>query len=226
MTTTYCIIVAAGSGSRFGANLPKQFCLLNDCPVIIHTINGLRKCLPDCHLILVLNPLFMDYWKELCEKYGIESPEVVAGGATRWESVKNAVSVIPDSATTILVHDGARPIINSTVVNNLITALDTHVGAIPALAVTDSLREVNDDNSKSVAIDRSHFRSVQTPQAFRAQAHKKAYEAPYQPTFTDDASVLESQGFDDIALVEGDPLNIKITNPLDIEIASLYLKHS
>jgi 2-C-methyl-D-erythritol 4-phosphate cytidylyltransferase len=67
---------------------------------------------------------------------------------------------------------------------------------------------------------------VQTPQAFRAQAHKKAYEAPYQPTFTDDASVLESQGFDDIALVEGDPLNIKITNPLDIEIASLYLKHS
>ncbi|MBO5272552.1 MAG: 2-C-methyl-D-erythritol 4-phosphate cytidylyltransferase [Muribaculaceae bacterium] len=217
----YNIIVAAGSGSRFGAALPKQYCLMNGRPVLMHTIENMRVALPDSHIVLVLNKDFVDYWAELCEQYSFESPRVVVGGDSRWQSVKNAVDTIPREAEVITVHDGARPIVDRMMVERLIAALDDAPGAIPVVSVTDSLRRVNEQGSAPV--DRSQYKAVQTPQAFHADKLVAAYSLPFNPTFTDDASVMAALG-NDVALVEGDTYNIKITNPLDIEIAQLYLR--
>lgn len=217
----YNIIVAAGSGSRFGAALPKQYCLMNGRPVLMHTIENMRVALPDSHIVLVLNTDFVDYWAELCEQYSFVSPRVVVGGDSRWQSVKNAVDTIPREAEVITVHDGARPIVDRMMVERLIAALDDAPGAIPVVSVTDSLRRVNEQGSAPV--DRSQYKAVQTPQAFHADKLVEAYSLPFNPTFTDDASVMAALG-NDVALVEGDTYNIKITNPLDIEIAQLYLR--
>ncbi|MBR5550849.1 MAG: 2-C-methyl-D-erythritol 4-phosphate cytidylyltransferase [Muribaculaceae bacterium] len=217
----YNIIVAAGSGSRFGASLPKQYCLMNGRPVLMHTIDNMRKALPDSHIVLVLNMDFVDYWAELCEEYSFVSPMVVEGGATRWQSVKNAIDKIPADAQVITVHDGARPIVNADMVARLIDALDSAPGAIPVVSVTDSLRQINE--SGSTPVDRSLYKAVQTPQAFHADKLVEAYSLPFDATFTDDASVMAALGYE-VALVEGDTNNIKITHPLDIEIAQLYLR--
>ena len=217
----YNIIVAAGSGSRFGAALPKQYCLMNGRPVLMLTIENMRVALPDSHIVLVLNKDFVDYWAELCEQYSFVSPRVVVGGDSRWQSVKNAVDTIPREAEVITVHDGARPIVDRMMVERLIAALDDAPGAIPVVSVTDSLRRVNEQGSAPV--DRSQYKAVQTPQAFHADKLVEAYSLPFNPTFTDDASVMAALGCD-VALVEGDTYNIKITNPLDIEIAQLYLR--
>ncbi len=217
----YNIIVAAGSGSRFGAALPKQYCLMNGRPVLMHTIENMRVALPDSHIVLVLNKDFVDYWAELCEQYSFVSPRVVVGGDSRWQSVKNAVDTIPREAEVITVHDGARPIVDRMMVERLIAALDDAPGAIPVVSVTDSLRRVNEQGSSPV--DRSQYKAVQTPQAFHADKLVEAYSLPFNPTFTDDASVMAALE-NDVALVEGDTYNIKITNPLDIEIAQLYLR--
>ena len=106
-------------------------------------------------------------------------------------------------------------------VERLISALDDAVGAIPVVSVTDSLRQIVESGSSPV--DRSLYKAVQTPQAFHADKLIEAYSLPFDATFTDDASVLAALGYD-VALVEGDTYNIKITNPLDIEIAQLYLR--
>ena len=217
----YNIIVAAGSGSRFGAALPKQYCLMNGRPVLMHTIENMRVALPDSHIVLVLNKEFVDYWAELCEQYSFESPCVVVGGDSRWQSVKNAIDTIPDDAEVITVHDGARPIVDRMMVERLIAALNDAPGAIPVVSVTDSLRRVNEQGSYPV--DRSQYKAVQTPQAFHADKLVEAYSLPFVPTLTDDASVMAAMGYE-VALVEGDTYNIKITNPLDIEIAQLYLR--
>ena len=217
----YNIIVAAGSGSRFGAALPKQYCLMNGRPVLMLTIENMRVALPDSHIVLVLNKDFVDYWAELCEQYSFVSPRVVVGGDSRWQSVKNAVDTIPREAEVITVHDGARPIVDRMMVERLIAALDDAPGAIPVVSVTDSWRRVNEQGSAPV--DRSQYKAVQTPQAFHADKLVAAYSLPFNPTFTDDASVMAALG-NDVALVEGDTYNIKITNPLDIEIAQLYLR--
>lgn len=217
----YNIIVAAGSGSRFGAALPKQYCLMNGRPVLMHTIENMRVALPDSHVVLVLNKDFVDYWAELCEQYSFESPCVVVGGDSRWQSVKNAIDTIPDDAEVITVHDGARPIVDRMMVERLIAALNDAPGAIPVVSVTDSLRQLNEQGS--VPVDRALYKAVQTPQAFHADKLVEAYSLPFVPTFTDDASVMAAMGYE-VALVEGDTYNIKITNPLDIEIAQLYLR--
>ncbi|MBR3766018.1 MAG: 2-C-methyl-D-erythritol 4-phosphate cytidylyltransferase [Muribaculaceae bacterium] len=217
----YNIIVAAGSGSRFGAALPKQYCLMNGRPVLMHTIENMRVALPDSHIVLVLNKDFVDYWAELCEQYSFESPCVVVGGDSRWQSVKNAIDTIPDDAEVITVHDGARPIVDRMMVERLIAALNDAPGAIPVVSVTDSLRQVNEQGS--VPVDRALYKAVQTPQVFQAEKLIEAYSLPFTPTFTDDASVMAAMGYE-VALVEGDTYNIKITNPIDIEIAQLYLR--
>lgn len=217
------IIVAAGSGSRFGADRPKQFCLLEGRPVLMHTIERLRDALPDSDIIVVINRDMESLWQELCAEYQFTSPTIVYGGNSRWQSVKNALTTIADTGNRIVtVHDGARPIISSEMIHRIICGVEDVDGVIPVVPVTDSLRHVNTEGS-SEAIDRSAFRAVQTPQAFRADRLIDAYSMPYSPSFTDDASVMEAAGYCNISLVDGDTRNIKITNPADLEIASILL---
>lgn len=223
------IVVAAGTGSRFGSTVPKQFCQIDGRPTVMRAIDAMRASLDDARILLVLSAAEADRWQYLCNLHGFDSPDIVVGGATRWESVRNAIRRIevPETGTQdiIMVHDGARPLVSDAVVKGLLTAFDDPQvqGAIPAVAVTDSLRRLEGDKGRSVAVDRGELRAVQTPQAFRADLLVEAYKLPYSQTFTDDASVMEAAGYERLLLTPGDPCNIKITNPFDIAIAETIL---
>lgn len=226
----YQIIVAAGSGSRYGGNLPKQFCLLFSRPLLMNTIERLHACEPDSAIIVVLSKDMIPMWEEMCREDCFTTPHhVVAGGASRAESVKNAVSFIeqlPDKAPGwIGVHDAARPVVTKRLFKAIVDGIEGHDGALPACKLSDSIRHIEPDGS-STAVNRSEYRSVQTPQIFHADKLFEAYHQPLRPEFTDDASVMEAAGYSDINLVEGDPYNIKVTNQGDMQIAELYMKFS
>lgn len=223
------IVVAAGSGRRFGGEVPKQFCLLGGRPVLMHTIEAFAEAVPQAQISVVLSADMVDRWREMCQKYDFKVPHsVVEGGATRWESVKHGVEAMVDEnpGATVLIHDGARPLVDEKTIKRVIGAAVNTDGALPAVTVTDSLRRVSADGSMmgSEAVDRSDFRAVQTPQGFKLWRLREAYRQPYQKEFTDDASVMAAAGFDNIVLVEGSPRNIKITNPDDLAIAEVLLK--
>lgn len=220
----YCIIVAAGSGRRFGSQLPKQFCDLGGRPVLMTTIERMHQALNEpSEIFLVLSDGFVDYWSELCTRYGFDSPRIVIGGDTRWQSVRNALDLIPPGKSPVFVHDGARPLVDAGVVSRLLEALSGGVhGALPVMPVADSLRQWLADGS-SIAVDRSAYCAVQTPQLFTADILKQAYEMPYSPLMTDDASVVEMCGYGDIALVDGSEYTLKITRKIDLDTVACML---
>lgn len=220
----YAIVMAAGRGTRFGGEMPKQFVDLAGAPVIMHAINTLRQWKPDVKVMVALNPDDSDIWSAISARYDLHDVAIVAGGATRWESVRNALATLtPGADDVVMVHDGARPLLTCAMLDRLIDGLVGHSGAIPVVALTDSIRHLTSDGSE--AVDRSRYRAVQTPQAFNARILQAAYQNPYKESFTDDASVMAASGHDDLALVEGDVRNIKITNPCDVAIANVYLKN-
>lgn len=226
---TYIIIVAAGSGSRFGSDIPKQFCLLKGKPVVMHAIERLKEAVPEAKTVIVISPAEEARWHELCRTHSFKSPTIVYGGATRWESVKNGLSAIPSDAkpnSIVLIHDGARPLVDTATVRRVCGATINTDGAIPAIPVSDSLRKLSDNGVNSEPINRSDFRAVQTPQGFCLWRLREAYSLPYKESFTDDASVMAEAGFDNVFLVEGSPDNIKITNPRDIAIAEAIISQS
>lgn len=218
------IIVAAGRGTRFNAELPKQWHLLDGKPVLMHTIERFRDATPDAHILVVINRNDLEYWQQLCAKYDFMTPPVIFGGETRWESVRNAVEAVPEiSSQFIMVHDGARPLVSKHIIYNVLNALESGAdGAIPCVPVTDSLRRI-DENGGSYPVNRSDFVAVQTPQGFKSSLLKRAYLLPFDSSFTDDASVMCSAGFNNIRVVEGSNYNIKITNPSDLPVAQLIL---
>ena len=226
MFPTYIIIVAAGSGTRFGADIPKQFLPLAGKPVVMRAIERLQSARPEAEIILVISESEQPRWEELCRKQDFKSPMIVFGGATRWESVKNGLEAIPTDAnpnSIVLIHDGARPLVDSNTVSRVCAATLNTDGAIPAVEVTDSLRRLDEDGYASEHVDRSEYRAVQTPQGFKLWRLRQAYSLPYDASFTDDASVLAEAGFTNICLVKGSPDNIKITHPRDIAIAEAIL---
>lgn len=221
---TVAIIVAGGSGTRFGAELPKQFLELGGKPILMRSIEAFANsgnCPVD--VIVTLPSDQMDLWQRLCDRYGFDVPHrVVPGGETRWHSVKHALDSMGDvnEVDIIAVHDGVRPMVTADVICRTIVAARRDGAAIPVVALNDSVRQVVGEANH--ALDRSTLRAVQTPQAFDARLLLDAYSLPYQPTFTDDASVVEQLGHP-ITLVEGDPHNLKITRPMDLALAEYLL---
>ena len=221
---TVAIIVAGGSGTRFGAELPKQFLELGGKPILMRSIEAFANsgnCPVD--VIVTLPNDQMDLWQRLCDRYGFDVlHRVVPGGETRWHSVKHALDSMGDvnEVDIIAVHDGVRPMVTADVICRTIEAARRDGAAIPVVALNDSVRQVVGEASH--ALDRSTLRAVQTPQAFDARLLLDAYSLPYQPTFTDDASVVEQLGHP-ITLVEGDPHNLKITRPMDLALAEYLL---
>ena len=226
MTPPIVIIVAAGSGTRFGSELPKQFLPLCGQPVLAHAIDAFRKALPEARIITVLfkfhdTPLEQPVPKPWNRAYGNRSGRRVQVGVC-----KNAIEAIADAppSSIVLIHDGARPLVDNGIITRAVAAARNTDGAIPAIPVTDSLRRLNSDEVHSEPVDRAPFRAVQTPQAFSLWRLREAYKLPYQPGFTDDASVLAEAGFSNIVLVEGSPRNIKITTPVDMLLAEAIIK--
>ena len=218
----YVLIVAGGKGLRMGCELPKQFLPIGGKPVLMRTIEAFYAYNPEIRIILVLPRNQQSYWNELCRKHDFSIPHHIAdGGETRFHSVLNGLSLIPDEGI-VAIHDGVRPLTAHRVIENCFHVAEEKGGAIPVLPLTDSLRQIFPDKS-SKAVDRTAFVAVQTPQTFRVEEIKKAYKLPYNDTFTDDASVYEAAGYIP-ELVEGNRENLKITLPVDLAIAEIGLK--
>ncbi|TDE12722.1 2-C-methyl-D-erythritol 4-phosphate cytidylyltransferase [Dyadobacter psychrotolerans] len=218
----YVIIVAGGSGSRMKSNIPKQFIAVNGLPILMHTINAFKSYSSNIFINVVLPKEQLTSWKELCMEYGFETDhQLVVGGETRFDSVKNGLGHISGEEGLVAVHDGVRPVISTEIIKNSFTTALISGTAVTAVAMKDSLRQISAEG-KNTALDRSSYRLVQTPQTFRLDWMRTAFSQSYQPTFTDCASVLESAGYS-IHLIEGAYENIKITTPEDLRWAEIYL---
>jgi 2-C-methyl-D-erythritol 4-phosphate cytidylyltransferase len=210
------IIVAGGKGERMQSELPKQFIELRSLPILMHTIRVFFDFDAGMKLIVVLPETQIENWRALCKKHAFDiAHEVVPGGNTRFQSVANGLAAARNDGI-IAIHDGVRPLVNSGTISRCIDAAALYGAAIPVMPAVESLRMITPEGS--VAVDRNQYRMVQTPQVFRAEILQRAYLQPYNPLFTDDASVVEHAGVP-VKLVEGNPENIKITLPADLQWA-------
>jgi 2-C-methyl-D-erythritol 4-phosphate cytidylyltransferase len=214
----YVIVVAGGAGLRMGRETPKQFLPLFGKPILMHTLLQFYHCDPEFKIILVLPDAQRPEWERLCRAHSFSVPhQVVLGGAERFHSVKEGLTLVPENAL-VAVHDGVRPFVRHEVILRAFEEAEKHGGAIPVLPLAESIRKM--DGEESTALSRSEYRTVQTPQVFKSSELNKAYLQDFQPGFTDDASVYESAGYS-IRLVEGNAENIKITTPTDLAIAEV-----
>lgn len=218
----YIIIVAGGKGLRMGSDIPKQFLPIGGKPVLMRTLERFRQYSPTLQIILVLPKAQHDYWQKLCKEYAFDIDYQLAdGGETRFHSVQNGLAKIPDNAQGVVgVHDGVRPFPSIDVIRNCYETAREKKAVIPVIPVVETVRHLKGDTS--VTVPRNDYRLVQTPQTFDIQLLKTANRQPYNDGFTDDASVVETFGFN-ITLVEGNRENIKITTPYDLKIAEVLI---
>ena len=220
----YAIIVAGGKGERMGQHIPKQFLEIASKPILMHTIEKFHNTFPELKIILALPENQFDYWEELCYKYGFTKipHQIVAGGKTRFDSVKNALKLITEKGI-VAIHDGVRPLVSAITIKNCFSQAELSGTAVTVVDVVDSLRFVSKQDNTNKAVARSCYKSVQTPQCFTSEIILKAYQQAFDESFTDDASVVEKLGYK-INLVEGNIENIKITSPMDIVLVDVLMK--
>lgn len=234
----YIIIVAGGKGLRMGSDIPKQFLPIGGKPVLMRTLERFREYSAELQIILVLPEAQQAYWHQLCEEYHFDVEYTLAnGGQTRFHSVQNGLAKVPDDAQGVVgVHDGVRPFPSIEVIKNCYETARTAKAVIPVIPVVETVRQLYSRSSSarllpegrknepqgSRTVPRNDYRLVQTPQTFDIQLLKAANRQPYNDGFTDDASVVESFGYE-ITLVEGNRENIKITTPYDLKIAEVLI---
>lgn len=223
-TNCIAVIVAGGKGLRMQNAIPKQFLLLQEKPVLYHTIAAFQRAIPGIRIVLVLPQDHISYANMILQQFagGIDVT-IVTGGSTRYESVRNGLREAGKD-DIIFVHDGVRPLLSAALIQRCLAAAETQGSAIPAVAVNDSIRQVTETGSKG--INREQLRAIQTPQTFKGALLLPAFEQAYQDSFTDEASVVEAYG-QQVFLVEGEKTNIKITTPEDMIFATaiLTLRH-
>ena len=216
------LIVAGGRGTRMGGPQPKQFLELAGRPVLMHTLEAFDRWDASARLIVVLPEDQIDTWKRLCEAHVFgRIHRVVAGGETRFHSVRNGLDAVASDGL-IAVHDGVRPLVAPSVIAACFAAAADGGAAVPVVPVVESVREVDADGG-SRPVDRTRLRVVQTPQVFRADVLRAAYRLPYDPRFTDDASVVEASGVA-VRLIPGNRENIKLTTPMDLLLAEQLMR--
>ena len=226
----YVIVMAAGSGTRMGADVPKQFIELNGKAILRMTIETFRQACPDVSVITVLPEAHMAYWKDYCLKNSFTCPQVlVKGGITRFHSVRNALEKVPEGAI-VAIHDGVRPLISQELVSSMFEKAEETPALIPVTPCVDTMKVLEKQGYELVSIpgvkvDRSVLFGVQTPQIFHSEIIKEAYSQAYDTAFTDDASVLEKYGKNP-SYVAGERFNIKITTQDDLLLARAILSLS
>lgn len=218
----HIIIVAGGTGSRMNNALPKQFIEINGKPVIIHTLEKFYSFDPEIKVYIAIHENYSELLNSLLKTFFFEKKiQNTVGGETRFHSVKNALALIEDPNGIVGIHDAARPMVSIQTIRNCFQTALLKSNAIPAIEINESIRKVNKNGN--VSVNRKEFKIIQTPQCFKIDLLKNAFELPYLPEFTDDASVVEKAGHK-INLVEGNPENMKITYAFDLRIAGLFLK--
>jgi 2-C-methyl-D-erythritol 4-phosphate cytidylyltransferase len=219
--TKYAIIVAGGTGSRMGGNLPKQFLILKDKPVLYYSLKTFLEAYDDLDIILVLPAAFTDMGEEIIDAYfDKERIKIAIGGDTRFQSVKNGLKLV-ERESIIFVHDAVRCLASVDLIHRCYElALETGT-AVPAIPSRDSVRILGDDGSG--VIERDRVMLVQTPQTFHSKILLPAFDIDYKDKFTDEATVVEAYGLR-VSLAEGEETNIKITRPIDLLIAEKVIE--
>lgn len=216
----YALIVAGGKGLRMGSELPKQFLPIGGKPVLMRTLEAFHACNREIQLIVVLPHSQQEFWRTLCREHRFTLPHVVVdGGETRFHSVKNGLALV-EAPALVGVHDGVRPFVSREVIDRCYGLAAEKRAVIPVIGVVETVRRM--EGEKSVTVSRDDYRLVQTPQVFDAELLKAAYDQPYTPHFTDDASVVEAWGAS-VTLTPGNRENIKITTPFDLKIAAALI---
>lgn len=236
-TLQVAILLAGGSGQRFGADRPKQFVRIGERTVLEHSLAAFEQSPHIDAILIVSHPQHLDEVRELLPSS--QHPKllaVVAGGAERQDSTLNALRALtqitdsPLEQIRILIHDAVRPAVSQNIIERVCTALHTHQAANLVVPVTDTLLEVNDNGTTAAMPSRARFRRVQTPQGFHAATLQHAYDvALTDPNFqaTDDCGVVFRYLPEvETALVEGEQRNIKLTYPEDLHVLHHLLEKS
>jgi 2-C-methyl-D-erythritol 4-phosphate cytidylyltransferase len=214
------IIVAGGTGQRMGTALPKQFLAIEGKSILLHTVSQFVASFSDINFVIVLPETYIQEGKDLITASGLTQQfQFVAGGDTRFQSVKNGLSQV-DPDAIVFVHDAVRCLLTPELIQRCYQQALEKGSAIPAVSSTDTIRIT--EGTKHHVVDRADVMMIQTPQTFNANLLKKAFEQAYQPAFTDEANVLEASGTE-VYLIDGEYENIKITRPLDLAIAEYIL---
>ena len=223
--------MAAGSGTRMGADRPKQFIELGGKAILQMTIEVFLKACPGIAVVTVLPEDFIDYWKRYCYRHNFTCPQtIVKGGITRFHSVKNALEKVPEGAL-VAVHDGVRPLVSEKLVAEMFDQMSDTAALIPVIPCVDTMKVLRKKGTKGAeiletvpgaSVDRSVLYGAQTPQIFHSEVLKSAYSLPYDTSFTDDASVVEKYG-KNLSYTMGERFNIKITTADDLVLAKAIM---
>lgn len=220
------IIVAAGTGSRFGGETPKQFLEVGGKPLLVHAIERFEECREIKAIVVVLAHDRVNEYSEYLRGLGLTKLRaVVAGGKTRGESVQNGLHAIDWNCPVVAVHDGARPLVAADEIDATVKAAGEHGAACLTAPVTDTIKKIADGMIDGT-IDRTTLRRALTPQAFRKEILEMAFSGvDLSEAVTDECYLVERIGIE-IATVDGSPRNIKVTAPDDLRIAELFLTNS
>ena len=217
------IIVAGGSGSRMNMNINKQFIKINEKEVIAHTIDKFYKNEYIDEIILVVKEDEIDYYnKNIINKYGYKNIKIALGGKERQDSVYNGLKIVDKNCDMVLVHDGARPFVSKEIIKKAVT--ETKKASVIGVRVKDTIKVVNNNEIISTP-NRNTLWAIQTPQTFKYDLLKIAYEKAYEENFygTDDSSLVENLG-EKVNIIEGSYENIKITTKEDLNMAYQIIK--
>ncbi|MHB8258895.1 MAG: 2-C-methyl-D-erythritol 4-phosphate cytidylyltransferase [Bacteroidia bacterium] len=215
------IIVAGGTGSRMNAGLPKQLIEINNKPIIVYSIEKFLQFNEAIQVIVSLHKDYFGDFEEIKSTFNLANIQVVEGGDTRYQSVKNTLKHLKPYVKIVAVHDAARPLVSLQTIQKTVAAAEESEAAIPVIDLNETIREVV-SSIESKAVDRNKFKIVQTPQCFKKEILLNAYKQPYSSLFTDDATVVEKSGHM-IILTEGNKENIKITYPQDLLLAKALI---
>ena len=222
MVKEYAIIVAGGTGSRMNSEHPKQFLILNELPVLYHSIKAFHEYSKNIEIIVAMNPDYIDHWKTLCKKHALNlSYKITKGGKTRFHSVQNALNFIKNEKGNVAIHDAARPIITKEFIKDCFSAVKLKKAIIPCIDIHESLRKTEGNTSKP--INRNKVKIVQTPQCFKLSDIKSAYKQKYSDAFTDDATVYEKSEQKKVSIINGLKNNLKITTVSDLKLAEFLI---
>ncbi len=225
------IVPAAGIGKRFDPSRKKTFVELDGIPLVIHTFKRLQTDPLITDIIPVVREEDIERVFTMVREHGLTKIQKIApGGNERQDSIYNALNLIEKTGdefyreSTVLVHDGARPVIPEGTVKRLLEGLNDADGSAPGLPAKDTLKKISEDSIIISTLDREHVRAIQTPQAFQFDVIKKAYDLAYKDGIyaTDDAALVERTG-GKVRIIDGSPLNIKITTPEDLEMLEYFL---
>jgi len=215
----YALIVAGGEGKRMGSDIPKQFISVAGLPILMHTLTAFYRYDQSTEIILVLPVSHFNQWTNLSVQYDFDvSHKLVAGGSTRFHSVKNGLNSMSEDGF-VAIHDGVRPLVDVDIIARSFNEAEVKGNAVVAVELKDTIRRVN--GGTTISEDRTRFRLIQTPQTFRVSDIRLAYSIEYNQSITDDASVAELAGIE-IHLTSGNYRNIKITTEEDLIVAEAF----